>query len=350
MGHFAKVCKSKTVSRINEATSSGSGTKRWQEIDHIQSVNGINRVDFFKAILLVQGQPKEFIIDTGSPVTIVPPIINTTEIKKMTKNFVDVNKNPTKFKSEAMVEVEREKSNEILPTLITQNKKTQPLLVLDWLDELEIGLQGIKETNVIRNVEEDERRKKVLHDYGDLFKNNHTIKDLTIDIQLKKDVKPIQQKRRPVPIHFQKIVREDLEKLIETGHLEKADNSTENCFISSAVITIEKEKSVKIALNSRKLNDACVKKTAMPNLEELISKISAEITKSNGDIWMSKNDLDYAYGQAKLSEEAAEHCIFDHWRRLHRTLPLQERFLQPIRHPPVFQEHTYTVLEFKTPV
>ena len=61
---------------------------------------------------------------------------------------------------------------------------------------------------------------------------------------------------------------------------------------------------MKIALDPRKLNEACVeRKAAMPNMEELISKISAEITKSNGEICMSKIDLDYAYGQAKLSKE-----------------------------------------------
>ena len=48
----------------------------------------------------------------------------------------------------------------------------------------------------------------------------------------------------------------------------------------------------------------------MPNMEELISKTSAEITKSNGEIWMLKIDLDYAYGQAKLSKEAAKYCVF----------------------------------------
>ena len=48
----------------------------------------------------------------------------------------------------------------------------------------------------------------------------------------------------------------------------------------------------------------------MPNMEELISKSSAEITKSNGEIWMSKIDLYYAYGQATLSKEAAKHCVF----------------------------------------
>ena len=42
MGHFAKVCKSKTVSRVTEAVSSDSNTEPWPETDHIQSVNGIN--------------------------------------------------------------------------------------------------------------------------------------------------------------------------------------------------------------------------------------------------------------------------------------------------------------------
>ena len=67
-----------------------------------------------------------------------------------------------------------------------------------------------------------------MDEHEDLFKTNHTIKDLTIDIQLKKEVKPIQQKGRPVTIHFQKNVREEIEKLSEKGHLEKVDKTTEN--------------------------------------------------------------------------------------------------------------------------
>ena len=352
MGHFAKVCKSKTVSRIQKEPSTDSDTESWPEIDHIQSVNGINRIDFYKAILLVQGQPIEFIIDTGSPVTIIPPIINTAELYKTTKSFVDVNKNPIKFKGETMVEVKTEKSKITLPILITENKNTQPLLGLDWLDKLEIGLQGNTNTNIIRYIETDESRQKIVKEYEDLFKNNHTIKNLAIDIQLKKDTKPIQQKGRPVPIHFQKTVKNELEKLIETGHLEKAINTTENCFVSPAVITIKKDESVKIALDSRKLNEACVKRKAtMPNMEELISKISAEITRSDGEIWMSKIDLDYAYGQAKLTAEAARHCVFSmiggdftgHYR-------FKKGFYGLSDIPTVFQEHIDKVLEFKTPV
>ena len=158
MGHFAKVCKSKTVSRVTEATSSDSNTEPLTEYDHIQSVNGVNQFGFYKTILLVHCQPIEFNIDAGSPVTIIPPIINPIETKKTTKTSVDVNKNPIKFKDDAMVEVKTEKSKERLPILITENKNTQPLLGLDWLDKLEIGLPGSKITNVIRHVDEEERQ------------------------------------------------------------------------------------------------------------------------------------------------------------------------------------------------
>ena len=223
---------------------------------------------------------------------------------------------------------------------------------LDWLDKLETGLRGSKKTIVIRYVEEEGRRKKIVDEHEDLFKNNHTIKDLTIDIQLKKDVKPIQQKGRPVAIHFQEFVREELEKLIGKGHLEKADNTTENCFISPDVITIKKDKSVKLALDSRKVNEACMKrKVAMQNMEELISKSSAKITKGEGEIWMSKIDLYYPYGQAKLSKKASKHCVFSiiggdftgHYR-------FKKGFYGLSTIPTVFQEHIDALLEFKTPV
>ena len=108
-----------------------------------------------------------------------------------------------------------------------------------------------------------------------------------------------------MPIHFQKLGRNVLERLIGKGHPEKADKTTENCFISPAVITIEKYKSVKTALDSRKLNEACIKrKAAMPNMEELISKLQRKLQKFEGEMSMSKIVLDYAYGQTKLSKEA----------------------------------------------
>ena len=75
--------------------------------------------------------------------------------------------------------------------------------------------------------------------------------------------------------------------------------------------TYKKDKSVKLALDSQRLNEACIKRKAtMLNMEELFSKNSAKTTTSEGEIWMSKIDFDYVYGQAKLSREASKHCVF----------------------------------------
>ena len=49
----------------------------------------------------------------------------------------------------------------------------------------------------------------------------------------------------------------------------------------------------------------------MPNMEELISRISRKIADGPADeIWISKFDLDYAYGQLQLSKRAMDLCIF----------------------------------------
>ena len=66
---------------------------------------------------------------------------------------------------------------------------------------------------------------------------------------------------------------------------------------------------------------------------------------------MSKIDLDYDYGQAKLSKEAAKHCVFSiiegdftgHYR-------FKKGFYGLSDIPTVFPEHIDKVLEFKTPV
>ena len=69
---------------------------------------------------------------------------------------------------------------------------------------------------------------------------------------------------------------------------------------------------MKIALDSRKLNEITVKRKAqMRNMEELISRISRKKADGPADeIWISNFDLDYAYGQLLLSREVRNLCIF----------------------------------------
>ena len=87
---------------------------------------------------------------------------------------------------------------------------------------------------------------------------------------------------------------------------------------------------------------------------EMISKISAQITKNQGEIWMSKHDLDYAYGQAKLSKESARHCVFSKigvdFTGHYQFYRFKKGFYGLYDIPTVLQEHIDKLLEFKTPV
>ena len=77
-------------------------------------------------------------------------------------------------------------------------------------------------------------------------------------------------------------------------------------------MAVKSDKSVKIELDSRKLNDSYIKmRTHMPNTEELLNQISVKTSRDRTvQLFISKIDLDYAYGQMKQSEETSRQCVF----------------------------------------
>ena len=175
---------------------------------------------------------------------------------------------------------------------------------------------------------------------------------MEVKIDLKEDAKIIQQKGKPVPIHLQNQVAEEIKRQIKNGYLERATELTEDCFVSPALITVKKDKSVKIALNSRKLNEATVKRKAqMPNMEELKSRISRKISEEQEEeIWITKLYFDYAYGQIKLNENTKNLCIFivtgGEFTGYYRFL---KGFYGLADIPTLFQERIDRTLEFKHP-
>ena len=77
----------------------------------------------FTATVQINGIMKEFIIDTGSPVSIMSPdkkIMKTTEIQKTTNRYQDVNKNKMKFRGQILVNIEYENKKQKFEILITE--------------------------------------------------------------------------------------------------------------------------------------------------------------------------------------------------------------------------------------
>ena len=258
-----------------------------------------------------------------------------------------MNKNEVKFRGKIPVNIEYENNKQKMEILITVRTDIRPLLGMDWMRTFKLTIGKIQLTE--NNQSEKER---MFGKFRDLFENNKTIKDTEIKIQLKPGHYPVKQKARPVPLHLQEDVGKELEKLIRTGHLEKINNVDEDCFVSPVVITIKSDKSVKIALDSRKLNDSCIKmRPHMQNMEELLNQISVEITRDRTvQLFLSKIDLDYAYGQMKLSEEKSRQCVF---ALTGGNLSGYYRFIKGFYGladiPTIFQEKIDRTLEYCTP-
>ena len=266
-----------TEDEMNEPNESSCESEEdIQLIKEIKKTEETNK--HYTATVKINGIPKEFIIDTGSPISIMPPdkpIMKPTEIQKVTNRYQDVNKNEVKFRGMIPMNIEFENNQQKMKILIIERTDITPLLGMDWMRtfKLTIGKIQLTENNQSAN-----QRKRIFGKIRDLFENNETIKDKEIKIQLKPGHYPVKQKARPVPLHLQEDVGKELEKLIRTGHLEKINDVDEDYFVSPVVITIKSDKSVKLALDSRKLNDSCIKmRHHMPNIEELLNQISVEL-------------------------------------------------------------------------
>ena len=120
-----------------------------------------------------------------------------------------------------------------------------------------------------------------------------------------------QQKGRRIPIQLQDQVDSEITSLLDQGHIERVDTIKDDVFIQPVVITVKKDRSVKIALDARALNDSIAKdKYQMPNLENLMDMVAEKIDGKEGQVFYSSVDMKYAYGQIPLDESTAKHCNF----------------------------------------
>ena len=72
--------------------------------------------------------------------------------------------------------------------------------------------------------------------------------------------KPVQAKGRRVPLHFLAGYNEELRRMDTEDHIIKVEKYDEDCFISPIVTTRKKDGSIKLALDSKLLNEQIFKK------------------------------------------------------------------------------------------
>ena len=129
--------------QLNEATSESK-----KGIHHIKKIRTIEQKDkHYTATIKINGVKKEFIIDTGSPITIMPPderITHCTETQKITNRYQDVNKNEVKFRGNLPLNIEYENKKQEMENLIIERTNITPLLGWDWMETFKLNIRRIR--------------------------------------------------------------------------------------------------------------------------------------------------------------------------------------------------------------
>ena len=191
----------------------------------------------------------------------------------------------------------------------------RPIIGRDVFDQLEITISQKPCPNIeIKNIETPCAIKKLqAKEFSELISRKGKSNHHTVNSKFHRNYRVTHQNRRKVPIQLQSKVKIELEKLLNEGHIEKLTNCSDQFFISPIVITVKKDQSIKIALDSKILNKSIHNnKYQMPNIDSLNQKISQSLsTAPQETAYFTTLDLQYAYSQLNLLSDTTHHFNFN---------------------------------------
>ncbi len=210
----------------------------------------------------IHDKPVTMLVDTGSPISIVPEEIaeqifdpKRDNWEKQDANiFQDFNGNPVQQVGVLQTDIElnswKVQKAKLLITPRGQSKT--PLLGADLIRRLGLRLtqavEGPKQLNPgqnnISNINTD-LKTQVQAEFKDLFERKGKIKNHIVRTKFKKPLQPTQQKGRRIPLALQNKVAVEIKRLTKEGHIIKLRNCNEDQFISPIVITVKKDGSLK---------------------------------------------------------------------------------------------------------
>ena len=106
----------------------------------------------------------------------------------------------------------------------------------------------------------------------------------------------------------------EIKSLIDQGHIVKLENCNDEQFISPIIITVKKDQTIKLAMDSKQTINAIIQnKYQMPNIDVLLDNVAQSAQEGSnkpGSTYFSTIDLRYAYSQRKLDDKTKRHCNF----------------------------------------
>ena len=189
----------------------------------------------------------------------------------------------------------------------------RPIIGRHLFPKLGFSLTQLKQ---VANIDQNQCliKKQIAFDFPELVTQIGKSLKHSVKSTFHKQFTPTHQKGRRVPINLQPLVNIELKKLLDEKHIIKLNSCSDKNFFSPILITVKRDKTVKLALDSKILNKSIHKnKYQMPNIDNLIDTIQQNLntTASQETAYFSTLDLKYAYSQLKLDPETARHCNFN---------------------------------------
>ena len=187
----------------------------------------------------------------------------------------------------------------------------RPIIGRDLFPKLSFSLTQTKQ---VANVDKNQCliKKQIALDFPGLISRIGKSLKNSVKSTFLKHFTPTHQKG--VPINLQPLVNDELKKILAEKHIIKLNSCSDKNFISPIVITVKKDKTVKLALDSKILNKSIHKNNYQtPNIYNLIGTIQQNLmtNASQETAYFSTLDLKYAYSQLNLDPETDRHCNFN---------------------------------------
>ena len=288
----------------------------WQNINFITSINFTNekvsdvnktkRGEFWIKTR-TNNQQIFWLADTGSP-RIFMNIDTTQKLlangknsieqpKKAIEEFRCFNNNKIDVIGTIQVDITSGSSNAKNCTILLVNNNTINIMGRDIMDQLGLRLTTTttnKGEKNLFNISNTHQRisKWIFNKYPHLCTRLGRSKNHVAKSTFKKELQPTQHKGRRIPLHLTEKVERELKKLIDEKHNKELTKCSDEPFFSPVVITVKSDQSIKIALDSKILNDAIHKnKYQMQSIDHLMDKIGMKISElktQEGKLYFSK--------------------------------------------------------------
>lgn len=295
-GHYEKVCLSKKKNRFNHQ----------HEIKSVCVVSTPNKQSSNKPVvhMFINNVATEFMADSGSAVNI---------INKSTFNKLNINNQQLQstepiyaFGTEAPINILGKfkvtlffKGNCIEDEVHVFDGEAQQLLSFEASKKLNVMKVSYQITNGISI-----NMNFIEQNFPNIVKGVGILKNHEVHLHVDKNVKPIAQRHRRIPMHLRENVESEINRLLQENIIEKVDGPTP--WISPVVLVPKPSKpnGIRLCVDMRAANTAIIRERHItPTIDDICFLL-------NGASCFSKIDLRDGYHQLELDKDSRSITTF----------------------------------------